>query len=98
MIEKETDLKVEMIENLGTTPIQHRALTDKQVDITATRYTGTDIAGTLEMEMVSDSEEAMAIVQEEFDKRFDQIWYDSYGFQNTYALTVTARTGRKRRT
>ena len=53
-----------MIENLGTTPIQHQALTNNQVDITATRYTGTDIAGTLGMEMVSDSEEAMAIVQE----------------------------------
>ena len=47
MIEKETDLKVEMIENLGTTTIQHQAFTNKQVDITATRYTGTDIAGPL---------------------------------------------------
>ena len=47
------------------------------------------------MEMVSDSEEAMAIVQEEFDKRFDQIWYNSYGFQNTYALTVTQELAEK---
>jgi osmoprotectant transport system substrate-binding protein len=95
MIEHETDLNVEMIENLGTSIIQHQALTNGQVDITAARYTGTDIASILEMEPLSDPNQAMALVQEEFDKRFDQIWYESYGFQNTYALTVTADLAKK---
>lgn len=89
MIEENTDLNVEMIENLGSSLVQHQALTDHQVDITATRYTGTDLSGALGMEPVADSEQAMNIVQKEFDEQFDQIWYDSYGFSNTYAFTVT---------
>lgn len=95
MIEKETDLNVEMVENLGTSIIQHQALTSGQVDITAARYTGTDMSSILEVEPLSDPEEAMALVQEEFAERFDQVWYDSYGFQNTYALTVTADLAEK---
>ncbi|KZE36830.1 glycine/betaine ABC transporter substrate-binding protein [Bhargavaea cecembensis] len=90
LIEEETDLKVEMVENLSTSIIQHQALTDRQVDITAARYTGTDMAAILDIEPMKDPAEAMAFVQKEFDERFDQIWYDSYGFQNTYAFTVTA--------
>ncbi|MCW1928617.1 osmoprotectant ABC transporter substrate-binding protein [Bhargavaea beijingensis] len=89
LIEEETNLKVEMVENLGTSIIQHQALTDGQVDITAARYTGTDMASILDVEPMKDPDKAMAFVQKEFDERFDQIWYDSYGFQNTYAFTVT---------
>ena len=89
MIEENTELNVEMIENLGSSLVQHQALTDEQVDITATRYTGTDISGTLGMDPVTNPDKAMDIVQKEFDKRFDQVWYNSYGFANTYAFTVT---------
>lgn len=89
MIEHDTDLKVEMIENLGTSVIAHQALKNGQVDITAARYTGTDIASVLDMEPTKDPEEAMEIVKREFAKRYNHIWYDSYGFQNTYAFTVT---------
>ena len=31
----------------------------------------------------------MEIVQKEFKKRFDYKWFDSYGFDNTYAFAVT---------
>ncbi|CAM4056147.1 osmoprotectant ABC transporter substrate-binding protein [Lederbergia lenta] len=89
MIEHNTDLKVEMIENLGSSIVQHKALTDNQVDITAVRYTGTDLSGVLKMDPVSDPNKAMEIVQREFEERFDQTWFDSYGFSNTYAFTVT---------
>lgn len=91
MIEHETDLKVEMIENLGSSIVQHKALTDNQVDITAVRYTGTDLSGVLGMEPVNNPDKAMEIVQSEFKKRFDQTWFDSYGFSNTYAFTVTKK-------
>ncbi|MFC7363562.1 MULTISPECIES: osmoprotectant ABC transporter substrate-binding protein [Bhargavaea] len=95
LIEEETDLKVEMVENLGTSIIQHQALTDEQVDITAARYTGTDMASILDVAPMKDPDEAMAFVQKEFDERFDQVWYDSYGFQNTYAFTVTEEFARR---
>lgn len=89
MIEHYTDLHVEMVENLGSSIVQHNALTDGQVDISATRYTGTDLAGALGMEPVTDPDKAMEIVQKEFPERFDQTWFDSYGFANTYIFTVT---------
>lgn len=95
LIEHETDLNVEMIENLGTSIIQHQALTSGQVDITAARYTGTDMASILDTEPMKDPDEAMAFVKKEFDERFDQIWYDSYGFQNTYAFTVTDKLAKE---
>ncbi|WP_050615177.1 osmoprotectant ABC transporter substrate-binding protein [Bacillus testis] len=95
MIEHDTDLKAEMIQNLGSSIVQHQALTEGQVDITATRYTGTDLSGALGLDPVKDPKKATQIVQKEFKDRFDQTWYDSYGFANTYALTVTQQLAEK---
>ncbi|BBP92345.1 hypothetical protein BsIDN1_59630 [Bacillus safensis] len=33
----------------------------------------------------------MEIVQKEFKKRYDYKWFDSYGFDNTYAFAVTQK-------
>ncbi|MFK3937827.1 osmoprotectant ABC transporter substrate-binding protein [Alkalihalobacillus sp. NPDC078783] len=89
LIEEETDLKVEMINNLGSSIVMHQAMLNGDVDISATRYTGTDIAGALNLEPVMDPELALEVVQEEFPERYDQVWFDSYGFANSYAITVT---------
>ncbi|WP_188433102.1 osmoprotectant ABC transporter substrate-binding protein [Kroppenstedtia guangzhouensis] len=95
MIEKETHLNVEMVENLGSSTVQHQAMTNGDVDITPTRYTGTDLTGALAMEPEKDPEKALQRVQKEFYKRFDQTWFDSYGFANSYAFTVTRKTAEK---
>ncbi|TDQ41565.1 osmoprotectant ABC transporter substrate-binding protein [Aureibacillus halotolerans] len=88
MIEHYTDLNVEIISNLGSSIVLHQAMINGDVDISSARYTGTDINGALGMELVKDPEEAMDIVQREFKKRFNQKWYDTYGFSNTYILAV----------
>lgn len=88
LIEHNTDVKVSMVNNLGSTLVQHQAMTSGNVDITATRYTGTDLSGVLGLEPVSDPKEALEIVQHEFQERFDQTWFDSYGFANSYVFTV----------
>lgn len=95
LIEHHTDANVSMINNLGSSIVQHQAMINNDVDITATRYTGTDLSGALGMEPINDPAEALRIVQEEFDKRFDQKWYDSYGFANSYAFTVTQEAADK---
>lgn len=95
MIEHYTDLEVVIVGNLGSSIVQHQAMLDKQLDITSTRYTGTDLAGALGMEPVKDPELAMEIVQSEFAKRWDQTWFDSYGFDNTYAFTVSKELAKK---
>lgn len=89
LIEHKTDYKAEIIGNMGSSIVQHQALEQGEVDITATRYTGTDLPGALNMDPVTDPDKALKIVQREFDKRFDQTWFDPYGFENSYAFTVT---------
>ncbi|WP_203363673.1 osmoprotectant ABC transporter substrate-binding protein [Bacillus sp. REN10] len=89
LIERDTNLDVEMVNNLGSSIVQHKAMVNGDVDITATRYTGTDLAGALGQEPEKNPKKALAIVQKEFHKQFDQTWFDSYGFANSYAFTVT---------
>lgn len=89
LIEYYTDLDVVMVNNLGSSLVQHQAMLEGDVDITATRYTGTDLAGALGMTAIKDPEEALAVVQQEFLERWDQTWFDSYGFENSYGFTVT---------
>lgn len=95
MIEHYSDIHVEMVNNLGSSIVQHKAMMSGDVDITATRYTGTDLAGALGMEPVKDPQEALEIVQREFEEQFDQTWFDSYGFANSYAFTVTRELAEK---
>ncbi|WP_059103640.1 osmoprotectant ABC transporter substrate-binding protein [Shouchella shacheensis] len=89
MIEEYTDLQVTVIGNLGSSIVNHQAMLNNDIDMSSVRYTGTDVPGALGMDPVMDPEEAMSVVQEEFAERFDQKWYDSYGFTNTYAFAVT---------
>ncbi|RXZ01617.1 osmoprotectant ABC transporter substrate-binding protein [Fictibacillus sp. S7] len=95
MIEHDSDLKVNMVNNLGSSTVQHQAMINGDVDITATRYTGTDLEGALGMEPVKDPKKALKVVQREFQKRYDQTWFDSYGFANSYAFTVTKELAEK---
>lgn len=95
MIEHYTDAQVEMVNNLGSSIVQHQAMINGDVDISATRYTGTDLAGALGMEPIKDPGKAMDIVQSEFQERFDQTWFDSYGFDNSYAFTISQELAEK---
>ncbi|WP_307439967.1 osmoprotectant ABC transporter substrate-binding protein [Bacillus sp. V2I10] len=91
LIEHNTELNTELIKNLGSNYVQHQAMLGGDIDISATRYSGTDLTSTLGREAVKDPEKALKIVQDEFDKKFGYKWFDSYGFDNTYAFTVTKK-------
>lgn len=95
LIEHETDYNADIIGNMGSSIVQHQAQIQQEVDITSTRYTGTDLPGTLKMDPVTDPAKALTIVQEEFDKQFEQKWFDPYGFANSYAFTVTSELAEK---
>lgn len=88
MVDHYTDLDTTLVTNLGSSVVQHKAMVDGEIDVSSTRYTGTDLAGALGMEPEKDPEIALDIVQKEFDKQFDQTWFGSYGFANSYAFTV----------
>ncbi len=89
MIERETDLDTELVTHLGSSIVQHQGMTRGDLDITSTRYTGTDLSGALGMDPITDPEKAMDIVQREFQKRFNQTWAPSYGFENSYSVAIT---------
>ncbi|WP_438835174.1 osmoprotectant ABC transporter substrate-binding protein [Streptococcus pluranimalium] len=95
LIEHESDNQATLVSNLGSSSVAHEALLRGDADIAATRYTGTDITGALRMKPTKDPEEASKIVKKEFTKRFDQTWFPTYGFANTYAFMVTEDYAKK---
>lgn len=93
LIEHDSNLKVDIVNNLGSSIVQQQAMDSGDIDISATRYTGTDLAA-LGMDPISDPKKALAAVKKGFKKR-NQIWFDSYGFANTYAFLVREDTAKK---
>lgn len=89
MIERETDADTELVTKLGSSIVQHQGMVQGDIDISSTRYTGTDIAGALDMDPVKDPDEALDVVKKEFKEQFDQTWAETYGFENSYSLAVT---------
>src|SRR5690606_41242908 len=89
IIARQAASKTVLVAHLVSSVLQHMVMDTDDLDITATRYTGTDLAGALGMDPVTDPDKAMNIVQREFQQRFDQTWAKSYGFENSYAVAVT---------
>ena len=95
MIEHDTDKETTIINNLATTTINHQAMMQGDAQVSAARYTGTDLTTTLNLEPTKDPEEAFKIVKKEFASRFDQTYMPSYGFDNTYIFLVRKDTAEK---
>ena len=97
MIEHDTKgkLKPSLVNNLGSSTIQHKAITTGDANMSGARYTGTDLTGALNEDPIKDPDKALKATQEGFQKRFDSHFFNSYGFANTYAFMVTKETARK---
>jgi len=67
--------------------ISHGALVNGEIDVYP-EYTGTALTAVLDAPVVSDPDEAYAIVSEQYASRFNLVWLDPFGFNNTYALTM----------
>jgi osmoprotectant transport system substrate-binding protein len=88
LIEDKTDLKVKIVEGLGSTPVVHKAQTKGDIQVSI-RYVGTDLSGTLGMtSFPTDQKESFDLVSNEFKKKYKQTWLPPFGFENTYAFTV----------
>lgn len=91
LLERNTDLDTKIIKNLGSNFVQQKAMESGDIDIAATRYTGTDLTSVLSQDIEKDPVKAMEIVQREFKKQYGFKFYDSYGFDNTYAFTISRK-------
>lgn len=89
LIEQETDLKAEIVEGLTSTPVVLEAMESNEIQISSVRYVGTDISSSLQIDDAPrDPVEALQLVQDGLLEKYDQKFYDSYGFENTYVFTV----------
>lgn len=97
LIEHDTDLKAETVEGLGATTVLHQAMLNNEVQISASRYVGTDLTGAMGVnDPIRDPAQAMQMVQKGFADKFQQKWYDGYGFENTYAFAVREDMAKER--
>jgi len=87
LIECGSDIGVERNLNLGGTMICFNALEAGDVDLYA-EYTGTGLVNILERKVIADPDKALEAVQEAFRKKWDLVWCEPFGFNNTYTLTM----------
>ncbi|MCC7408402.1 MAG: ABC transporter permease subunit [Phycisphaeraceae bacterium] len=95
LIEGRTGLRVTRRFNLGGTMICHGALAAGELDVYV-EYTGTGLTAVLGEEVVSDRGEALRRVREGYGERFDAVWLEPLGFNNTYTITVRQEQAEKK--
>lgn len=95
MVEHYLDIDAEIINNLGSSTLNHQALIGGDANVSGARYTGTSLTGELALEPITDPIEAYDKVVKGFEKEFNQKWFPSYGFSNSYAFMVTQETAEK---
>ncbi|QBO36554.1 osmoprotectant ABC transporter substrate-binding protein [Periweissella cryptocerci] len=95
LVEHETNEKVELVNNLGSSIVVQQSMMQGSSDISAGRYDGTEITATLKMKPTKDPVKAQEIVKTQFLKRYNQTWFPTYGFADTYAFMVSDATAKK---
>lgn len=89
LIEDQTDLKVEVKEDLATSPVIIESMKAGDLD-GSLQYTGTSLSSFFTIENPQDSEATLQQAKDAFaGDEFKFHWFDSHGFSNTYVFTVT---------
>jgi osmoprotectant transport system substrate-binding protein len=88
LIEAKTELKVSRKLNMGGTFVNFEAIKNGQIDLYP-EYTGTALTAQLEMDVITDPDEAYRVVAEAFDSQFGIKWLEPLGLNNTYTVAVT---------
>ena len=94
MIEYNSNIKVVRKLNLGGTIICFNALKAGDLDIYP-EYTGTGLVNILNMPAEPDPDRSHGIVKEKFEKKYNMVWLEPLGFNNTYTLTMRSAHAEK---
>jgi len=94
MLERHTDLVVERKLSLGSVHVVHNALLNNEVDLYP-EYTGTAWRAILGQQQTLDSATTFERVRQSYRDRFALNWLAPFGYENTYAILVTAELARK---
>ena len=92
-IERRTDLGATRRFFLGGTFVCHRGLIGGEIDIYV-EYTGTALAAVLELPVRADPDAVYDTVSAVYERRFDVIWGEPLGFNNTFAILVRGSDAR----
>lgn len=87
LIEDRTDLKVKVMPDLAASPVVLDALKNNDIQL-ASLYSGIVFDNYFPFEMTKDRKKVLEQAQTGFDRYYGLKWFDSYGFENTYAFTV----------
>lgn len=80
--------------NLGGTLLAHQALVKGKLDLYP-EYTGTALTAILKLPRSSDPAGVLTRVRNEYQKRFNVLWLDPLGFNNTFAMVIRGEDSRK---
>jgi len=86
-IERRTSVPVERKLHLGGTFVCHQAITAGQIDGYA-EYTGTAFTAVLKQEPGPGADSVRRLVSNEYAGRWQLVWLEPFGFNNTFAITV----------
>lgn len=89
LIECNSNIKVIRKLNLGGTMICFSALKAGDIDLYP-EYTGTGLVNILKREVISDPNKAYDYVQQTFLDKYNLVWLEPFGFNNTYTITMRA--------
>jgi len=92
-IERRTDIRVDRRFFLGGTFVCHHAIVAGEVDIYV-EYTGTALTAILERPPAHDPGAVYAGVRKAYADRFDLVWGEPLGFDNTFAILVRGADAR----
>ncbi|MBZ4666807.1 glycine betaine ABC transporter substrate-binding protein [Mahella sp.] len=81
------DVKVDRKLGLNGVMVLHNAIVSGEVDA-AVEYTGSGLMQMLQMDLITDPDEAYKVVKENYLDRWDIKWLEPLGFNNTYAMAV----------
>jgi len=96
MIKHYSNLNTTIINNLGSGTVSFNALKNDQADISAIRYTGTDLTTILGEKVDRNNVTATdKKVADQFNTKYHMTYFPSYGFADTYAFMVTQKTANK---
>nr|WP_305809362.1 glycine betaine ABC transporter substrate-binding protein [Sporosarcina sp. D27] len=87
LIEEKTDLDVKYESFLGGSTLAFEGLQQGSYDVYV-EYTGTGLMNYLKEDAINDPDEAYNYVKKVFKEKYDLVWLEPIGFNNTYTLTV----------
>lgn len=94
MIESNTDIKIDRQLSLGSTTTAFNAIKQGSIDMYI-EYTGSAYCDILKNKPISDMEKVYNTVKKDLKSQYNIETLKQYGFNNTFAMTVTKETAEK---